>query len=477
MPRSTWPRLASPEHRPGHAERSGVECDPEGNLFTSTDYITAPTIRRPRLPPRQHGQYFYTNHFDATGAPLPFDTTNGLVAAQGEWHIEKPISAIQTSSQLRRPFGRHASPSAATLRNYTQDNHWNFTDILTDVRDNPRFLDLVVTAAAADPGHTSPERVPEVPVQLRERHGSDHDRLRRRGGRDPADRTAARRSGRPSRVQRLRPELGEQPRSIWTAIRRPRSITEFRQQQLPAFQPRHHRLGCLARAELPGQRQSRRSTARVRAATRCRPSTSSLMRQPRSRWPCSIPATCSRSREASRPARPTGLYGERILHQAQEHRRPRPHRRPGHRCVPPGKSLHRLTTDPRRRGRGSVRSGRGASATGQRHPPASRLGGSVDSLGVSMASAVRRRAAGNRQPGGDLLHDGAPVLQFKADWHWVGSRFTEDPSIGFDDPPRSRHTITSTSAQAWPSRMRESESTLTCLTPSRARAWKRAIRV
>src|SRR5262249_55064458 len=35
--------------------------------------------------------------------------------------------------------------------NYSQDNHWNFTQVLTDVRDNPRFLDAVVTTPGGTP--------------------------------------------------------------------------------------------------------------------------------------------------------------------------------------------------------------------------------------------------------------------------------------------------------------------------------------
>jgi hypothetical protein len=53
-------------------------------------------------------QYFFTNHFAATGAPARFDTPNGLVAPGGEWHVEKPISAVQDQLTLRRKFGRHS---------------------------------------------------------------------------------------------------------------------------------------------------------------------------------------------------------------------------------------------------------------------------------------------------------------------------------------------------------------------------------
>ena len=97
------------------------------------------------LPAGTTGQFFFTNHFDALGNPLAFDTENGLIAPGGEWHVEKPLSAIHDQIQLRKQFGRHSFAIGAYLAHYTQENRWNFTDILTDVRDNPRFLDLVTT--------------------------------------------------------------------------------------------------------------------------------------------------------------------------------------------------------------------------------------------------------------------------------------------------------------------------------------------
>jgi outer membrane receptor protein involved in Fe transport len=103
------------------------------------------------LPAGTTGQFLFTNHFDNLGNPLAFDTPNGLVAPGGEWHVEKPISAIHDQIQLRRQFGRHSFAVGAYLAHYTQENRWFFTDILTDVRDNPRFLDLVVTEPASAP--------------------------------------------------------------------------------------------------------------------------------------------------------------------------------------------------------------------------------------------------------------------------------------------------------------------------------------
>jgi len=119
-----------------------------GNLFTASDFITAPTsVGGLGFAPGSTGQYVFTNQFDPTGAPLPFDTPNGLVAAQGEWHVEKPLTAVQNQLSLRRNFGKHSLSIGGYFGYYTQENRWYFTDILTDVRDIPRFLDLVVTPA------------------------------------------------------------------------------------------------------------------------------------------------------------------------------------------------------------------------------------------------------------------------------------------------------------------------------------------
>jgi iron complex outermembrane receptor protein len=119
------------------------------DLIPATEYATS--SRGLKFPAGTTSQFFFTNHFDATGKPLPFDTPNGLVAPGGEWHVEKPISAVQDQLSVRRTFGKHSLNIGAYIANYTQDNRWFFTDVLTDVRDNPRFLDLVVTPPGGTP--------------------------------------------------------------------------------------------------------------------------------------------------------------------------------------------------------------------------------------------------------------------------------------------------------------------------------------
>jgi iron complex outermembrane receptor protein len=122
------------------------------NVFSTTEFVTLPTSAGGLgFPAGSTFQYTFTNHIAPTGGPAPFDTQNDLVAPGGEWHVEKPISAVQNQLSLRRAFGQHSLSLGGYFAHYTQDNRWFFTDILTDVRDNPRFLDLVVTPPAGSP--------------------------------------------------------------------------------------------------------------------------------------------------------------------------------------------------------------------------------------------------------------------------------------------------------------------------------------
>jgi outer membrane receptor protein involved in Fe transport len=98
----------------------------------------------------------YTNLFDPTGKiRLPFSTANGLVAPGQLIHVGKPLSAFQDQVQIRRTFGKHTLSFGTYFANYTQDNHWYFTQILTDVGDQTHFLDAVVTP----PGGGAPDSV------------------------------------------------------------------------------------------------------------------------------------------------------------------------------------------------------------------------------------------------------------------------------------------------------------------------------
>ncbi|MGH7606535.1 MAG: TonB-dependent receptor domain-containing protein, partial [Gemmatimonadales bacterium] len=128
-----------------------------GNYFGSyyTDALrargtlpaTADSVKRSVLPGTL-ATLTYTNHVDGLGNPIVFNTPNDLLAPGGEWHVEKPLSAFQNQLQIRKDMASGNSVSFGLyFANYTQTNRWFFTDILTDVRDNPRFVDLVVDTA------------------------------------------------------------------------------------------------------------------------------------------------------------------------------------------------------------------------------------------------------------------------------------------------------------------------------------------
>ncbi len=109
------------------------------DVMTKDEYIASLN-----LPQNWTAKLFFTNHRDARGNKLEFNTSNNLVAPGGEWHVEKPISAFQNQFQIKKSFGEHNLSFGLYFGYYTQINRWYFTEILTDIRDNPRFLDVVI---------------------------------------------------------------------------------------------------------------------------------------------------------------------------------------------------------------------------------------------------------------------------------------------------------------------------------------------
>jgi outer membrane receptor protein involved in Fe transport len=85
-----------------------------------------------------------TNHFDANGNKLLFNTPNGLISPGGLWHVAKPLSSFSDMLTVRKSFSNNNFAFGGYFAYYTQGNQWNFTDILMDVRDNPIFLDMQV---------------------------------------------------------------------------------------------------------------------------------------------------------------------------------------------------------------------------------------------------------------------------------------------------------------------------------------------
>ncbi len=79
-----------------------------------------------------------------------FDTANGLVNLAGEWFIKLPMTSVSDQVQLKKVAGRHDFTVGTYLSHYTADPTWHFNDVVTNVQNAPRFLDLAVRNAAGD---------------------------------------------------------------------------------------------------------------------------------------------------------------------------------------------------------------------------------------------------------------------------------------------------------------------------------------
>jgi iron complex outermembrane receptor protein len=122
------------------------------NAMSVADFVNGPKGQGGLgLPVGTTIQLTTTNHFDAEGNPLPFSTPNGLVAPGQDIHVFKPLTAFQDQLSFRKGFGQNSISAGAYFANYSQENHWFFTQVLTDVRDNPQFLDAVVTTPGGSP--------------------------------------------------------------------------------------------------------------------------------------------------------------------------------------------------------------------------------------------------------------------------------------------------------------------------------------
>lgn len=82
----------------------------------------------------------------------PFATPNGLVLTAGLWHVEKPMDNFSNQLQLTKAFAKHTFTVGAYTSHYTVGNTWFFNDILTDVRTQPRLLNLTSATSVSQNG-------------------------------------------------------------------------------------------------------------------------------------------------------------------------------------------------------------------------------------------------------------------------------------------------------------------------------------
>jgi len=89
-------------------------------------------------------QLLYTNLRDLSGNNLVYNTPNGLINPSQIFHVEKPISSFANNLVIRKTLENNDIQFGTFFAYYTQDNRWYFSNILTDVQDNPHFVDLNV---------------------------------------------------------------------------------------------------------------------------------------------------------------------------------------------------------------------------------------------------------------------------------------------------------------------------------------------
>ena len=121
-----------------------VPFDVEGQSVLD-DLITDGTV-----PAGSGFRWLYTNHFDVFGNNIPLNTLNGLVAPSGLWHVEKPLTAFADQIVVTKTVEEHTFTAGSYFAHYSMGNKWFLPSIYTDVRDNPRVLDLVITDPAGN---------------------------------------------------------------------------------------------------------------------------------------------------------------------------------------------------------------------------------------------------------------------------------------------------------------------------------------
>jgi iron complex outermembrane receptor protein len=97
------------------------------------------------------------------GAPVLGPTgdcqeANDLISLSGQWFVDKPVDNISNQLRLTKfdTFGsvENRITAGLYLGRYTAANTWYFTNILTDVRNQPHFLDLQVLDGAGNVVHS-----------------------------------------------------------------------------------------------------------------------------------------------------------------------------------------------------------------------------------------------------------------------------------------------------------------------------------
>lgn len=100
--------------------------------------------------------YSYT-HFDEDFDPATANG-NGLVVESGWWNVVKPLDNFVNDLRVTRQLEDHSLTGGVYFSSYGADERWNFNNILLDVSDEARLLDLEVMGTPTPGGVQVTER-------------------------------------------------------------------------------------------------------------------------------------------------------------------------------------------------------------------------------------------------------------------------------------------------------------------------------
>lgn len=75
---------------------------------------------------------------------------NGLVSRNGWWSVQKPLKNFTNYFQLKKRLFNHKLDASAYFSNYSAGDFWYWHNVLTEVKDAPRMLDLVAIDQAGN---------------------------------------------------------------------------------------------------------------------------------------------------------------------------------------------------------------------------------------------------------------------------------------------------------------------------------------
>jgi len=91
--------------------------------------------------------------FASSGDPVNNLSTlngNGLVTQVGWWHVENDLSGFIENMELSYETENNSLTGGLYFSRYSRDELWHWNNMLMEVRDNPRMLDLTITDTQGD---------------------------------------------------------------------------------------------------------------------------------------------------------------------------------------------------------------------------------------------------------------------------------------------------------------------------------------